>query len=123
MLQNDTTTTDSGGNTVPGGGSNNTGAVVGGVIVCLLLLAVAVAIAIVLVILHVLQRRRQAGQEKIYSTGSRHYEMQSSVGSVNGKSIGDTNDDTYVSLNSLIIIIIKTALNEIINFIAPSPTS
>ena len=110
MLQDDTTTSDSGGNTVPRGGSNNAGAVVGGVIVCLLLLAVAVAIAIAIIILHVLLRRRQAGQEKVYSTGSRHYEMQSSMGSVNEKSIklmsvGDTKDDTYVSLNSSIIII------------------
>ena len=75
-------------------------------IVCLLVVGVAVAIAIVIVIL--LLRRRQAGQEKTYSTGSQHYEMQSSVGSVNGKSmnlmsIGDTKDDTYVKSSITII--------------------
>jgi hypothetical protein len=71
--------------------------VAGGVIVCLLALAVATAIAIVLVVL--LLRRRQA----------EHYEreMQSSVGSVNGKSInlmpvGDTKDDTYVNSSTII---------------------
>ena len=75
-------------------------------IVCLLVLGVAVAIVIVLVVL--LLRRRQAGQEKVYSTGSRHYEMQSSVDSVNGKSmnlmsVGDTKDDTYVKSSITII--------------------
>ncbi len=80
----------------------------GGVIVCLLVLAVATAIAIVIVVL--LLWRRQAGEKKIYSGGSEHYEreMQSSVGSVNRKSInlmpiGDTKDDTYVNSSTRII--------------------
>jgi hypothetical protein len=89
--------------------------VAGGVIVSLLVLGVATAIVIILIVL--LLRRRQAGEKKIYSGGSEHYEreMQSSVGSVNGKSInlmpvGDTKDDTYVN-SSIIIMIIKVTQN------------